>query len=193
MIDLGTINIWDSVNRSNSPQIPIAFVIGQTIGTLRSDFDGFLGFKFTVGDVPISVTHLGRYMHSGNQWTHSIKLVLSTGATTGNEMPSSSVFVSMSGATVGQYLYQTMSAPVTLSANTAYYCVSFESSSGDQWSDESMIITGSSPAGSVYPTGAPAVQNGAILTQSPWSLRVPWNISFTPVNFKYIYTYISNS
>jgi hypothetical protein len=36
-----------------------AFVTGATLGSLRNDFDGWLGTKFTVGASPLSVTALG--------------------------------------------------------------------------------------------------------------------------------------
>jgi hypothetical protein len=49
-----------------------AFVTGATLGSLRNDFDGWLGTKFTVGASPLSVTALGRYVISGQQPnTHS--------------------------------------------------------------------------------------------------------------------------
>src|SRR5437016_95708 len=55
-----------------------------TLDTLRNDFNGWLGMRFTVGPSPITITDLGRYCLSGNGGTHTLKLV---NATTGASVP----------------------------------------------------------------------------------------------------------
>jgi hypothetical protein len=101
-----------------------------TLGALRNDFNGWLGMKFTVGASPLSVTALGRYVISGNNATHMVKLVNSS---SGTDVPNGSVSIALSGATAGQFKFGLLANPITLSANTSYYVVSQETPGGDQW------------------------------------------------------------
>jgi len=55
-----------------------------TLDTLRNDFNGWLGLRFTVGPSPITITDLGRFCISGNGGTHTLKLV---NGTTGASVP----------------------------------------------------------------------------------------------------------
>jgi hypothetical protein len=54
---------------------PSAFVTGKVLRTLKNDFTGWLGMKFTVGASPLTVTALGRTFASGNSLTHIVKLI----------------------------------------------------------------------------------------------------------------------
>ncbi|MEO8425632.1 MAG: Ig-like domain-containing protein, partial [Verrucomicrobiota bacterium] len=148
-----------------------AFVTGATLGSLRNDFNGWLGMKFTVAS-PLSVTALGRYVISGNSRTHTVKLV---NASNGTDVPNGSVSIALSGATAGQFKYVGLSSPITLLANTSYYVVSQESPGGDDWADESTTVT----------TSGVASCDGAILNSASWLYRPPANTTFVPVNFMY--------
>jgi hypothetical protein len=125
-----------------------------------------------VGGSPLNVTALGRYVISGNGGTHTLKLV---SASNGADVPNSSVSVSLSGATAGQFKYAALGSPITLSANTSYYVVSQESSGGDQWADDTTSVT----------TSGVASCDGAILNPGSWTFRPPADTTFVPVNFMY--------
>jgi hypothetical protein len=107
------------------------FVAGETdLGALRNNFSGWAGFKFTVGSTGITVNQLGRWVVSGNTGTHTVKLVqVSNGATLG------SVSVNTLGATAGAFDFVALGTSINLSANTAYYILSQETSGGDQFYD----------------------------------------------------------
>ena len=108
-----------------------AFVTGQaTLGALRNDFTGWVGFKFAVGSSAITVNQLGRWVVSGNGGTHSVRLVrVSDHAVLG------SVSVDTAGAPAGAFKYVNLGTPITLAANTAYYIMSQETNGSDQWYD----------------------------------------------------------
>jgi hypothetical protein len=80
------------------------------------------GCQFTVGASPVQVTQLGRWVFAGNSQTHTVYLLDS------NQNTVASVTVATSGATTGQFVYASLSVPVTLSANSTYYLVSTETS-----------------------------------------------------------------
>ncbi|MFA7342760.1 MAG: hypothetical protein WC003_00515 [Terrimicrobiaceae bacterium] len=150
------------------------FVTGQTLGGLRNNYTASLGFKFTVGSSPITVTELGRWVVSGNTQTHTVKLVL---ASSGADVSGGSVSVATAGAPAGQFKYAALAAPVTLSANTAYYVVSRETNGGDQWCN---------PGPLTYNTSV-ATMNGLVSSAThtaPWSTGGPANNSYIPVSFK---------
>ena len=164
-----TVTVTPAVN----PTTNTTFVTTTILGSIRNDFDGWLGLKFTVGSSPIKVTSLGRYVISGNAGTHTVKLV---NASNGSDILNGSVSVSLSGATSGQFKYVALSSPVNLLANTAYYLVSQEIAGGDKWATEATTIT----------TSTGATCNGAVLSNSgTWNIRLPANISFVPVSFTY--------
>jgi hypothetical protein len=55
----------------SAPITSTSYVTGQTLGTLRRDFTGRVGFKFTVGATPLTINMLGRWIVSGNTGTHT--------------------------------------------------------------------------------------------------------------------------
>jgi hypothetical protein len=142
----------------------------DTTGTLRNDVDGKVGFQFTVGANPITVTALGRWVVSGNSGAHN--LVIMTGDCSSTL---AAVIVNTSGATPGTYLYATIT-PLTLSANASYRVLSTETSAGtEQWYSNGPITT-TSDVGSIsaaYSIAGPGCGNAAA------------NESYVPVNLKY--------
>jgi len=147
-----------------------AFVTSYVQSTALNDFDGWLGFGFTVGSSPISVTQLGRLWLSGNSLPHTLKLINpSTGANV-------SVSISMTGGSAGQFVYGTLPSAVMLSANTRYYLVSQETAGGDQWGHDNTTVT----------TASNATCDGPVLSDANggWTLRLVPNTTFGPVNFK---------
>lgn len=139
------------------------FVAGAVLGTLRSDYTGYVGMRIDVGASPITVTELARMMAPGNTGTHLVALV---DAVTGQEVPGGTTSISMSSGTVGQFQYQALASPVTLPAGASYYLVSYETAGGDQWHDVDTALSskshgsivggiyGSGP-GAWYPYGGP--------------------------------------
>ena len=129
---------------SNKPQLSVTttettFVQGKVPGTLRNNLTAFAGMKFTVGSSPVTITSLGRIYVAGNTGTHTVKIV---NAGTGVDVAGGSVSINTSTGTPSNgFKYVALAAPVTLTANTAYYLVSQETSGGDQWYDSNTILT----------------------------------------------------
>jgi len=90
-----------------------------------------VGFQFTVGSTPLTVTELGRWVVSGNTGNHVVKLFYSDGT----PIPNAAVTVSTAGKPAGEFAYATLATPVTLAAGTVYAVMSQEAYRGDQWYD----------------------------------------------------------
>ena len=126
-------------------------------GTLRQDWNGWVGFQFVVGSSPLTVTELGRWVVSGNSGNHEVKLFYSDGT----PIPNAAVTVSTAGKPAGQFAYATLASPVTLTAGTTYAVMSREYSGGDWWHDyvgtQITLTAAASGAWSVwaYPTPPP--------------------------------------
>ncbi len=143
---------------------------------LRNNFSGWVGFQLTVSNTPLTVTHLGRWVVSGNSGNHAVKLVNADGTDVAN----GSKTVSTAGQPAGQFAYAALASPVTLSANTTYYLVSQEVEGGDQWYDySSCYLTTSGAATANWPAWAyNDSQTYTIYTYAPQQ-------SYGPVNLKY--------
>ena len=167
---------------SNKPQLAVVtpettFVQDKTLGTIRNNLTGFVGMKFTVGTAPVTVTSLGRIYVNGNNGTHTVKLV---NAATGVDIPGGSVSINMSTGTPSNgFKYAALAAPVILSANTAYYLASQETSGGDQWYDSNTVLT---------TTAIGVVNNAVSRPNNTWVAAGGANNSFGPVDFKYAST-----
>lgn len=114
------------------------FVTDRSLGSLRSDFSGFVGMKLDVGASPLTVTTLGRLMCPGNTGTHTLKLV---NAVDGTDVPGGTTTVTMSGATLDEFVHGALASPVTLQANTSYLLLSQETAGGDAWYDVDTTVT----------------------------------------------------
>lgn len=162
-------------NSSSGTSTP--FITGQTPGTARNNFPGFVGFAFTVGSTPLQLTSLGRMFLPGNTATHFLKLV---NGTTNTDVPGGSVMVPLAGGTAGQYQYAALAAPVTLSANTTYYLLSLETVSGDQWYDYGPTVTTN-----VAANIGPAYRDTGASTNPYIVVSTLPNYAYGPVNFTY--------
>jgi len=151
-----------------------AYVTGQVLGTVRNDYTGWLGMEVIVGASPLTVVSLGRIMAPGNNGTHTVKLV---NASDGTDVAGGGVAISMSGGTVGQFQYGSLSEPVTLAAGTAYYVVSQETASGDSWYDGDTVLT----------TTEVAVDDAVVWGIEPgsWARFAEANHCYVPVSFEY--------
>lgn len=141
-----------------------SFTFGQTT---------WMGMRFTVGSTPLSINALGRMAAPGNSRTHQLKLVR---ASDGQDVPGSTVTVSMAGATTGQFRYASLRRTVTLPINTAYYLVSSETQGGDSWYSSSTSVT---------TTGVATCFGGVFWNGSSWTVQGGTNNTFVPVSFTY--------
>jgi hypothetical protein len=150
------------------------FVTSESLGTLRNNYTGYVGMNITVGAAPITVTALGRIVAGSNGGSHVVKIVQ---ASTGTDVPGASVTVNVGTGTPGTFAYATLSSPVMLSANTAYYVVTQETFGGDSWYDFNSYVQTTSAA-----TATSAVYS--ISSSSYVTLGSPGQ-SYGPVDFKY--------
>ena len=155
--------------------LPLVAGVTFSSPTLRSNFTGWVGFRFTVGASPLTVTHVGRWVVSGNSQSHVVKLVASA---TQTDVAGGSATVPTSGQGAGAFTYVALNTPITLSANTAYYLVSHEANGGDQWYD--------------HPGTQVSLSEVATLYGPAWSLDTPTQYyvsqggeSYVPVSLKY--------
>jgi len=115
-----------------------AFVTGQTLSTaVQNNYDGWLGFKFTVGSSDLTVSELGRWVRVGNTGPHTVTLVE---ASTGQDVAGGSVSIDASAAATGAFAYESLAAPIVLSANTEYYLLSHEPVGGDYYHNYSTVL-----------------------------------------------------
>jgi len=149
-----------------------AFVTGQTLGTLRNDYTGWVGMQFKTGSNALTVSAVGRIVAPGDSGTHTVKIV---NASTGLDVPGASAAAATAGGTAGTYVYGAVNS-VVLNANTAYYIVTQETAGGDLWYDMNTIVqttTVGNPVSAVYYYGSsyyPIAYSGT---------------SYGPVNFQY--------
>ncbi|MCX6927264.1 MAG: PA14 domain-containing protein, partial [Verrucomicrobia bacterium] len=149
-----------------------AYVTGVRLGPLRNDYSGWVGMQVVVGANPLTVTQLGRMMAPGNNETHTVKLLR---ASDGLDVSGGGVAISMSGGTVGQFQYGSLSSPVTLAAGTVYWVLSQETAGGDSWYDWDTQVT----------TTGVGVDNAVVWGTGPgaWNTIAVTNQAFVPVDF----------
>jgi subtilisin family serine protease len=149
------------------------FIKQVTPGTLRNNFSGFVGLKFTVGSNPLSVRAIGRLRAPGNTSSHMMKI---SRAGDGVEMAQVTV---PSGASTNQFNYATLPSPITLDANTVYFIGSNETAGADQWYDyDTVVIPG--VVGTVDSPAAVFGNNWYVLSNG-----IPGNHSYVPVDFTF--------
>jgi hypothetical protein len=152
------------------------FVTGQSLSaSLRTNGGNFFhGFKFTVGASPITVTHLGRWIVSGNSQTHPIYLCDASGAVIG-----SSVNLDTSLGVAASFEYVAIGSPAVLSAATDYGVLCQEFSGSDSFYDGDTSLTTEVVAtiiGSVY---------GSTTEGAAMNVSAPGQVSYGPLSFMY--------
>ncbi len=150
-----------------------AFVTGVTMGALRGDSPGWTGTRILTGSQPVTVSSLGRMCNSGNSQSHDLKIVRAS-----DNVTVAAATVAMSGCTVNQFKYAQLSSPVTLSANTNYYVVSYEVG-GDLFHDWTGTWLTTSSVASV--TAAVYTTDGG----QTWGTPTGSGNSYVPVGFEY--------
>jgi hypothetical protein len=147
----------------------------ETLGTLRNNYSGWVGYEFTTGNNPLIVYELGRWVVAGNTGNHTVKLV---DAATGLNVPGASVSIQTNyESTPGQFEYDDLATPVTLAANHSYYLLSSESSGGDQWYDQNTVVNTTSDLTITNAVYSPDSKN--------FILGSAGNYAFGPVDLKY--------
>lgn len=160
------------VRKHAGAAVPQPYLTSTPTSSPRNNFDGGVGFGFTVGAANMTVTDLGRWVISGNSGTHKIWLANSSGT----EL--AAVSLNTSGLSVG-YNYLPIT-PVVLTAGQTYYIISDEANGGDQWYD-SEEVSGTADAtiiGSYYVIGLSDPRNAITLAFAGTN-------AYVPVNFKY--------
>lgn len=134
----------------------------------RNDFGSYVGLKLTVGSNPLFITHLGRWIVSGNTASH----IVSLRNTSNTEIASATIDTTQFSA--GDYGFLKITE-TSLSASTSYYLFTQEVASGDVWYDtESYSITGDFSA----------IQTAFINGGSPFDTGISGG-SYGPVNMRY--------
>ena len=161
-----------SVTLKVSPPPSTAFITGETLGTLRNDYTGWVGMQFRTGSNPLTVTGVGRIVAPGDGGTHTVKIV---NASTGQDVPGASAAAATAGGTVGSYVYGTVNS-VVLNANTAYYILTQETAGGDPWYDLNTAV---------QTTNAGNPISAAYFYVSSYYTLASSGTSYGPVNFQY--------
>ena len=93
----------------------------------------------------------------------------------GGVVPGGSATVNMLNCTAGQFVYATLSSPITLQPGSSYYLASNEQYGGDQWYD----------LGAIPPPSNVSVTNAAYSSGSGWYGAGGANMSYVPPSFQY--------
>ena len=141
-------------------------------------FSGDLGFRFTVGTTPLTVTSLGIYDGgtAGLTETHTIRLYLASNMT--SPIASSSVDSSTPGD-AGNYIYALdLATPITLAANTTYALLTnfMSTASSDVFLD---LDDGTEPQG-IGSGGSESPDTGARFTTDAGSFIAMVNTGLSP-------------
>lgn len=176
-----TVN-WQTAGGTNNCYIPLnfiyttgtSFVTGKTLSINARNNSGLsLGMKFTVGSSSITVKQLGRYYKSGNSGTHTLQIVK---ASDKSVVATVNIDMSQGSADSLGFKYAQLTTPVTLSANTAYYLTSGETSGGDQWYDYDTVLA---------TTNAATVNSAEYYDTVNWQAAGSTNNCYVPMNFIY--------
>lgn len=151
------------------------YVTGQTVGSLRNNFDGTAGFKFTTGATVVTIQGLGRWKVSGNTGTCILRLTQQSPA-----VEICSVTLDLDLSVVGQFNYAAVT-PVALSTSKTYWMLGTVNAGGRQWYDDDTTITPTA-LGSMTHVGAAAGNADGI---SGMFDGTAGDRSYGPVSFKY--------
>ncbi|OCT15254.1 hypothetical protein A8709_14240 [Paenibacillus pectinilyticus] len=158
----------------------VSFITSQTLGSLRNNFTGKVGFRFTTPGSGMTVTALGRYHVNGNSGNHLISLYKDSDKSL---VASCSVNASTGAIDSLGFQYCALTGALVLSPSTAYDLVSNETSGGDQWYDDDTSIT----------IGIGTANQSAYLSGSTWGTHNSGAKSYGPVNAKYASTNLALS
>jgi hypothetical protein len=144
----------------------------------RSNFDGCLGFFFTVSQT-IYVYSVGRLFVSGNVQNHKINIWITTNTVT---PLASATILAATTSDSNNFKYADLSTPLTLSPGVTYAIASNEYNGGDAWKDYwNMGGTTQSEVTSTHSTFAVAVDTYPAFSD-------PSTNVYNTCTFKYILT-----
>jgi hypothetical protein len=175
----------------------IAFV--QPFGTVRNFFSGWLGIRVAVGAAPITLVAMGRVRHLINPppaaptplaQGHGMKLVLPgpTLADPATDVAGANVVVApQQGVEAGDFVYETLTTPQVLNANTTYYVVCHELArsadpTADEWHDFDTTVFTQPEAAVTEAVFAPDATSAiySVSTGGPGHAYVPVNFLYHP-------------
>jgi hypothetical protein len=153
----------------------VSFVTSQVLSTgTQNNYQGWLGFKFTVSGQPLTISEVGRWVLPGNTGSHQVKIV---NASNGTDVPGATATINTVGAQSGTFAYVPLAQPVVLSANTAYYIVSREPYGTDYYYNYRNVLQHTSRA---------TINSSAFGSGSgTWATYGSPGNSYVPVSFKY--------
>ncbi|HRY51151.1 MAG TPA: hypothetical protein P5186_24135 [Candidatus Paceibacterota bacterium] len=145
---------------------------------LTRQFTGWVGFRFTVGNTPLDVTHLGRWIVSGNSGSHELRLYK---VVSGTLTWVASATLNTAGQSPDQSAYVALSSEVRLDANTTCYLFSKEVQNGDYWVTlyDSEIALKANASGAIGAWSADPITQGSIVAAGLS------DHCFGPVNLKF--------
>lgn len=155
------------------------FITGQTLGGLRNDDTGCIGFGITAPATSSTVTQLGRWIVAGNSGTHTLMITDGGGTSLG------SCSLNTVGQTSGQYAYCSIT-PVIINAGTnpTNFIYSEETNGGDQWYGGTGGIAVTSTAMATITHDSYASISGGNCNTGGGFVNAG-SFSFVPVNFLY--------
>ena len=155
----------------------VAYILTQTLGTLRNDYDGFVGFYFGTDANTPTVVALGRWKVAGNAQSHNLYLYKLVDGGAG-DIQLGTVVVDMSAGSDASYIYVSLPSPVTLEAGVQYYVISQESNGGDEWYDSADTTADS------FTSGIGTLQGNTFESAlNAWDNNQAAPAMFGPVNF----------
>jgi len=172
---------WVNFSGANTSYVPpnfeytvapgISYITAYSGSDVRNNFSGWAGMQITVGSAPLTVTSVGRLCLTGNSGTHTVKFAT---AANGQDVPGGSATVNMAGCTAGQFVYTTLTAPISLQPGASYEFASQEVVGADTWYDAGPVTTTSD-----------ALATNSVYYGGTWIGIDSTNSSYVPPNFKY--------
>ena len=153
------------------------FITQQTLGTVRNNWSGCVGFQFATGSKRLYVDQIGRWVRQGNTKHHQIILTDVAGAALVN------VTLDLSTSAAGAEHYQYAPVSLTLQPNTIYGLYSIEANGGDEWYDYNTVATPTVDA-TMQLASYSTSTTGNCINPVGQSVAEP-NRTFGPVNFTY--------
>ena len=149
-----------------------AFVTSTVLGSLRNQLTAWAGMTIQIGPNAITVQTLGRIFAAGNIVSHRVKIVDSL-----TSLDLTVVSVDVATGIVGDFVYTSLVAPLTLRAGAIYHIVSEEVAGGDHLYLEDTIVQ----------TTAVATVISAVTgtTQGVYTQTDAAGHTFGPLDFKY--------
>jgi hypothetical protein len=176
--------------RRKAMALSVPFVLSQTNRDPMNLWEGMnwqLGFKFSTGAIPPTITHLGRWKLDGNRQIHPVTLVKRDPSGIA-WAPVITAGVDMAGAEPpGDYVYAALPVPAVLLANSVYAISSLEFFPDGDWFYCAEPVHRMPQSTQDSYTGGIATAGGAIEFSPDFSNVTTFNDpphTYGPLNFK---------